>query len=342
MSSSGTVKPSVGIVADDSLQGHLLATAVRSQGFELAVNTDPEQLEPELLAEGPELWIVDLNQEDRWERFLDELLENASAPILFTDGQAPGRHDPGFARWERRLLAKMLDYVERPRVEEKLETFEAPKPERIIPAPQEFTTVVTGEVPDRVWVLGASLGGPAAVKLFLDALPEELPVAFLLAQHIDESFQDTLSRVLCRDNSFDCAVGNEGERLSHGRVLIVPVSGEISVDRRGCLHTTGSDWEGPYAPSIDQVMQNVSDSFGARASAILFSGMGNDGAISAPLMASRGGQVWAQTAETCAASSQPDSARDTGAVAYSGSPEDLAAQLVDHVRRELQSPGVAS
>ena len=342
MNHAGTVKPSVGIIADDSLQGHLLATAVRSQGFELLVNTDPEQLERERLADGPALWIVDLNQEDRWEAFLDELLEQASAPILFTDGQAPGRHDPGFARWERRLLSKMLDYVERPRVDESLETFEAPAPTRTIPTPREFTSVARGEMPERVWVLGASLGGPAAVKVFLDALPAELPVAFVLAQHIDEGFLDTLSRVLCRDNGFECAVGYAGESLRHGRVLIAPVDGEITVDASGRLHATEREWEGPYAPSIDQVMQNVSDSFGARASAILFSGMGNDGAISAPVLASRGGQVWAQSAETCAASSQPDSARDTGAVGYSGSPEDLAAQLVDHVRRELQSPGVAS
>lgn len=342
MNTGASTTPSVGIIADDTLQGHLLATAVRSQGFSLLVNTDPVQLEREKLTEGPELWIVDLNQEDRWEAFLDELLEKAAAPILFTDGQAPARNEPGFARWERRLLSKMLDYVERPRVEERLESFEPPDRVQAIPAPREFESVAPSDVPQRVWVLGASLGGPAAVKIFLDALPAQLPVAFVLGQHIDDGFLDTLSRVLCRDNGFQCVVGRSGESLRHGTVVIAPVEYEVRFDESGTIFSTGNDWDGPYAPSIDQLMQNVSDCYGERASAILFSGMGNDGAIAAPVLAGRGSQIWAQSAETCAVSSQPDSARDTGAVGYNGSPEELAAQLVEHVRQELHTTGMAS
>lgn len=328
--------PRIGIIADSSLQGHLLTQAVRTQGFRVEVNTDPENLDRELLESRElDLWMVDLTSEDRWQSFLDDLLENAAAPILFCDGQAPDRAAEEYPRWERRLLAKMLDYVERPLIGESLQDLEAHTPPATIAAPTEFRQKAPGEAPERVWVLGASLGGPAAVKEFLDCLPPELPVAFVLAQHIDAGFVETLTRVLVRDNSFDCRIGYDGETLAHGTVIIAPVEYEIAFNADGRVRSTDQGWEGPYAPSIDQVINNAASSFEHRGGAILFSGMGNDGSIAGPLLSSRGGQVWAQDTDSCAASSQPDSARETGCVSFSGSPDQLAGQLVEHVRREL-------
>jgi chemosensory pili system protein ChpB (putative protein-glutamate methylesterase) len=332
-----TASPRIGIIADSSLQGHLLAQAVRVQGFQVAVNTDPENLDRSWLeSEEVNLWMVDLTSEDRWQHFLDDLLENAAAPILFCDGQAPDRAAAEYPRWERRLLGKMLDYVERPRVDESLEELETHTAATSIEPPSEFRQLAApGGAPERVWVLGASLGGPAAVKEFLDCLPSELPVAFVLAQHIDAGFLDTLTRVLVRDNAFECRIGYPGEQLQHGHVMLAPVEHEIGFSADGQVHSTEQAWEGPYAPSIDQVISNVAHCFDNRSGAMLFSGMGNDGSIAGPLLNNRGGPVWAQTADSCAASSQPDSARETGCVSFSGSPEELARQLVEQVRREI-------
>lgn len=328
----------VGVIADTSLQGHLLAGAVRGQGYQLVVNTDPESLEDKWLQEDVlDLWIVDLSSGDRWQRFLDRLLESTDAPILFCDGQAPARTDAIYPKWERRLVTKVVGFIGKPATQERLDVI----PQRAavatkIPAPREFEAVKFSERPQRVWVLGASLGGPAAVKQFLDCLPDKLPVAFVLAQHIDAGFLDTLCGVLGRDNAITCKVGVDGETLRHGELAIAPVEYAIRFRHDGRIQSTGKPWEGPYAPSIDQVIQHASEGFGQACNAILFSGMGNDGAIAAPKMAQQGSVVWAQTAETCAVSSQPDSTRETGCVSYSGSPEQLALQLVEQVKRELQ------
>src|SRR5690606_17877347 len=233
------------------------------------------------------------NQEDRWQDFLDRLLEGTPIPILFSDGQAPARNSPLYPRWERRLLSKMLDYVGKPRIEVKLDTLKTTRPTVNIPTPSEFRKLETGPVPERVWVLGASLGGPNAVKAFLDCLPGELPVAFLLAQHIDNGFLETLAGVLCRDNPFQCRVGYDGEQLSHGTVLIAPVEYEVAFTETGRIMSTGKPWEGPYSPSIDQVINNVSSRFGNRSGAIVFSGMGNAGSIAGPVMKQRGAPIWA-------------------------------------------------
>ena len=62
----------VGVIADSTLQGHLLSSAVKGQGYQVVVNTDPEALEKRWLDEGAlDLWVVDLSSEDRWQSFLD-------------------------------------------------------------------------------------------------------------------------------------------------------------------------------------------------------------------------------------------------------------------------------
>ena len=52
-------------------------------------------------------------------------------------------------------------------------------------------------------------------------------------------------------------------------------------------------------------------------------------------MQDAGGFIWAQTAETCACASQPDSMRATGVVTFNGTPTELAAHLVEHVRSRV-------
>ena len=74
----------VGVIADSTLQGHLLSSAVKGQGYQVLVSTEPEALEDRwLAADALDLWVVDLSSEDRWQHFLDDLLERAEVPILF-------------------------------------------------------------------------------------------------------------------------------------------------------------------------------------------------------------------------------------------------------------------
>ena len=64
----------VGVIADDTLQGHLLATAIKGQGYQVVVSTAPDSLEDRwLTADALDLWVVDLSREDCWQPFLDRL-----------------------------------------------------------------------------------------------------------------------------------------------------------------------------------------------------------------------------------------------------------------------------
>lgn len=342
------VNPRIGVIADTFLQGSLLANAAKALGYEVVVNTQPGNLDAaKWIGTGlVECWLVDLDDQEKWADFLDAMLEQSEAPLIFGDGTAPAKTSEEYPRWERRLFQTLIKSVGRPVAKvtlKALETVLPPKDRATMVVPTEFRNPAAfSGVPTRVWVLGASAGGPAAVKPFLDMLPRELPVAFVLAQHIDPKMLEALALSIVRHNGFRVRIGQPGEPLRYGEIIVAPCDGEIAFDEQSRVIRTGKPWEGPYAPSIDQVMNNVSLRFGRGAGAILFSGMGNDGSIAGPQVVARGGTVWAQSAETCAVSSQPDAARDTGCVSYSGSPENLALQLVEFVRQQIKHDAAPS
>lgn len=340
------VNPRIGVIADTLLQGNQLANAAKSLGYDVVVSTQAATFDKEKwVGKGMvECWLVDLTDQEKWAELLDLMLDQTDAPLIFGDGLAPAKTHEEYPRWERRLFQTLIKSVGRPviaratlNVPDVVEKAAAAPKAPIVVPPEFKDPAHAAGLPQRVWVLGASAGGPVAVKAFLDSLPAEIPVAFVLAQHIDPKMLESLANSLVRHNGFRIRIGRPGEPLKYGEIVVAPCDSEITFDEKCCVLQTGRPWEGPYAPSIDQVINNVANRFGKQSGAILFSGMGNDGSIAAPQMAQKGGQVWAQTAETCAVSSQPDSVRNTGCVHYSASPELLARQLVEFVRQQLKA-----
>lgn len=191
-----------------------------------------------------------------------------------------------------------------------------------------------------VWVLGASLGGPEAVAEFLEALPPGLPICLVYAQHIDANFTVLLSEVVARQTDFDVVVLEGDMQLRHGQMAVVPVDTTLRIRSGGRVEACTEAWPGPFSPCIGQVIEDVALAFSENAGAIIFSGMAEDGAAACGQIRSRGGSVWAQSAETCICSSMPDAATATGMVEYEAAPAELAAALAQrYTSYSLQREG---
>lgn len=179
-----------------------------------------------------------------------------------------------------------------------------------------------------VWVLGASIGGPEAVKNFLTGIPEKLPVAFVLAQHLGDGFVPLLVNQLNAVSCFKVKEGVAGDYLRHGEVIIVPVNEQMMLDGNGCIQFIEKSWEGYYKPSIDAVIDTIINYYQQQSGVIIFSGMGADGVRGCQrFYEQHTGKIWAQSSDTCVISSMPDSVRKAGMVSYSGSPDALALEL---------------
>ncbi len=195
----------------------------------------------------------------------------------------------------------------------------------------QISNAADGDRADNVWVLGASIGGPEAVKRFLARIPVELPVAFVLAQHLGEGFVSLLATQLDRISCFKVKEAQAGDVLKHGEVIVVPIEQRMILDEQGQVKFLDEKWKGHYKPSIDSVIKDVCTSYKERAGVIIFSGMGADGVLASQKFAEQyQGNIWAQNSDTCVVSSMPDSVRKANLVSYSGSPEALALKIAMH------------
>ncbi|MBN8482553.1 MAG: chemotaxis protein CheB, partial [Xanthomonadales bacterium] len=181
----------------------------------------------------------------------------------------------------------------------------------------------------KVWVLGASIGGPEAVREFLARIPKDYPALFLLAQHMGPEFVDLMAQQLAKTTALTVRTPTHGERVAHGDIVIVPLTQRLRVDREGIVVLEPAAEPQPaHSPSIDQLLRDIGDRFGAKAGAIIFSGMAEDAAEGSRHLVDRGGRVYVQDPRTCVISSMVDGVLETGVVSFTGSPLELADRLL--------------
>ncbi len=336
----------IGVIADTSLQRHVLQQALSANGYQVVLNSDPARLEDaDLLAVKADLWLVDLAQTED-SPLVNALLERDSCPVLFGEGHAPERHSEHYPRWERRLFGKLKRLVGDPSrvVGPRLEGLrgDAERPASLeLPANLANADSVAGQPASEVWLLAASLGGPEAVKSFLDALPAGLPVGFVYAQHIEASFESALTQVVGRHSQWNVNQSRPGDSIRCGEVVVAPIAEEMGFDRDSAMRAEGRSWPEPYSPSIDQMMLNLAKQFGSRCGIISFSGMGSDGTAAAAYVLRQGARIWTQRADSCVCSSMPDSLREGGYSSFSGDPRELAQALVNHFAQQARQPVAA-
>jgi len=301
----------------------------------------------EIDANSTDVILVDLHENVGQELdVLENLLEESALPLLFNDsGTTQFNLSISGADWGKKLALKLRALVEkssgniRSSAEQSTVSVknDIPKiiPATTIPKPivssQKQTIAKPHKGAEQVWVLGASLGGPLAARVFLSCLPTDLPIAFVLVQHIGASHITLLSEQLDRATQLKVMTAKEGHTLCDNEVVVAPIEKRIVINDRGEIVLAPILHHSIYSPSIDEVMTDIAEKYHALSGAIVFSGMGNDGEEGSKVIGEHGGVVWAQDSESCVISSMPDCARRTGYVSYSDTPEGLANNLVKYL-----------
>lgn len=184
----------------------------------------------------------------------------------------------------------------------------------------------------RVVVLGASIGGPDALRSFLGAIPAEFPALFLLVQHLENGFFARLAQQLQKACALQVRVAGEDNAPARmGEVLVLPSDARYSVQRDGQILSEAYAEPPRYKPCIDDAFRAAADVFGADTLAIIFSGMAGDAVEGASHVTAMGGEVWGQDPASCVVSSMIDGAQARGLLEVIASPRELAEKLVSRV-----------
>lgn len=178
-----------------------------------------------------------------------------------------------------------------------------------------------------VVVIGASTGGPVALRELISTLPADFPAAIIVVQHIPSTFTGVLAAQLNRYGHLRVKEAQSGDRLLAGRVLIAPGGFHLLVRPDSSVELNQGPEIGGHRPSIDVTMQSVAQLFGSRTKGVLLTGMGSDGTLGLVTIRTKGGQTFAQDAESCVVNGMPQRAIEKGVVDHVAPPSQIGQLL---------------
>ena len=301
------------VVAEHHQQRMAFSDTVHSCGFYLVDCVTPTQLQDKFdgYESAIDIWLIDSDYD---EHLATMTAASNSVAVLVGFSQAPYLNEAQqYAKWQRKLKRKLAQMLALPTLVD--------------------NSIYRDEVSDWHYVvfLGASMGGPSAVKAFLDHLSPTLPISILLAHHFNQTMISTLPRILNRHNDWRCQMITSSQRLRTGQCLIAPIDKQIVCDSTGRIILLDQAWVGDYKPAIGQILKNTSDVYGSELINIIFSGMGNDGTQYLDLIQDNDSQLWAQDPSLSTCPSQPQAIIDSGYCTFIGSPQALAEKLTDYI-----------
>jgi two-component system chemotaxis response regulator CheB len=182
-------------------------------------------------------------------------------------------------------------------------------------------------LPSGVVVIGASTGGPVALRELLSNLPADFPAAVIIVQHMPATFTGVLAAQLNRQVPFKVKEAAAGDRLQPGLALVAPGGYHLLLRPDSQVELNqGPEIEG-HRPSIDVTMQSVAQLYGARAKGVVLTGMGNDGSLGLVSIRAKGGKTFAQDADSCVINGMPRRAIEKGIVDHVAPPAKIARLL---------------
>lgn len=189
-----------------------------------------------------------------------------------------------------------------------------PQQKPTLSAPVQSGSVATAS---RLIAIGASTGGTQAIEQVLRGLPAAMP-PIVITQHIPAGFSAAFAQRLDQVCALRVREAKGGEILQPGVAFIAPGNWHLVVER-----TASGSWltrldDGPKVcyqrPSVDVMFRSVARAAAGRATAILLTGMGSDGAEGMLELRHAGAQTIAQDEDSCVVFGMPREAIRLGAV----------------------------
>ena len=179
------------------------------------------------------------------------------------------------------------------------------------------------------WVaIGASTGGPAAIRDFFEEVPADTPVSFLIVQHIASGFELGFADWLNKEFPLDVRLAQDGERPRPGAVRLAPGGSHLLLEPEGVIHLdTQTPARRGHRPSADELFLSCAESCPGEVAGVIMTGMGSDGVEGLLALRQAGGLTLAQDEASSIIFGMPRVALEKGAADVALPPKDLARAL---------------
>ena len=211
----------------------------------------------------------------------------AAAIQALTLGAADTLVKPGAGTFAGRFADALIDKLDRLLADE--QTVVAQQPTR---PPR------TSAAGFDVVAIGASTGGIHALSRVLREIPVSFVSPILITQHLPDSFMPYFAAQVAVLAGRPCDIASDRLRIRPGRVIVAPGDAHMRVvalgDGGAAVRLVGDPVPNGCMPSVDPMFESVSEVFGAKALAVVLSGMGRDGSEGVKRILAARGRVLVQ------------------------------------------------
>jgi two-component system, chemotaxis family, protein-glutamate methylesterase/glutaminase len=189
-----------------------------------------------------------------------------------------------------------------------------------------------------VIAIGISTGGPNALARIIPQLPADLAVPVLIVQHMPPMFTQSLADNLDQKSPLKIKEAESGETIRPGFVYIAPGGKQMKIlpgmePNSRIVKITDDPPENNCRPSADYLFRSIAHHYREKATGVIMTGMGNDGALGLRLMKRAGAVIIGQDEASCVVYGMPKAAMDAGVVDIQVPLDQIVGEVLRTVKR---------
>ena len=186
-----------------------------------------------------------------------------------------------------------------------------------------------------ICVIGASTGGPQALKAVIPLLRPDFPIPVAMVLHMPIGYTRMYAEKLNELASLRVIEAEGREEVSPGTVFLAPAGRHLvfvrcpdgSVQTRLDLRPLDT----PHRPSVDVLFQSAAQVYDGRVLGVVLTGMGADGREGAAWIKAKGGTLLTEAESTCVVYGMPRSVAEAGLSDMIVPLHEMAESIEDHV-----------
>ena len=162
--------------------------------------------------------------------------------------------------------------------------------------------------------IGSSAGGLEAIRELVATLPANLPVSYVVVQHMSPHHKSLMTELVGRQTELRVEDVADGTTPEANVIYITPPKTDVVMHQGKLRLQDPSDLPSAPKPSVDRFLVSLAEEHGAKAVAMILSGTGSDGAYGVQAIREAGGITIAQDSESAKYDGMPQAAVQTGCV----------------------------
>jgi two-component system CheB/CheR fusion protein len=178
--------------------------------------------------------------------------------------------------------------------------------------------------------IGMSAGGLEAATEFLNAMPPDSGMGFVIVQHLEPTRKSLLAELLGKQTKMPVVEIEDGMRVEPDHVYVIAPAQTLLIEDGALRLSEPAEPRGQRHP-IDRFFTALAEDRKTRAIAIVLTGAGSNGTAGIQDIKLAGGMCIAQDPETAKFDSMPSHAIASGAADYVLAPAEMPAALIRYV-----------